>query len=228
MGRLPCRQRLTETPSRGFQMTREARKMRRRSRGQLRYAFAHPRADGSTHRLLDPLDLIEKLTALVPALAFTCGTITVSSLSLWTAWLAMSARGETRSVLACATRGMGSARPSHPLPQTVCGSASLSYSLIVARRSATDLRGIFCPFRRGPAAPSDEILRGLPTERGRDHRGRIRRHPSTNRRKPLSVGAVTEGWELAGARCAACPPAGSIAPSSLMEGLALECARSGT
>jgi hypothetical protein len=38
-----------------------------RSDGQLVYALAHPRADGATHLLLDPRELLEKLCALVPA-----------------------------------------------------------------------------------------------------------------------------------------------------------------
>jgi hypothetical protein len=37
------------------------------SHGQLLYELAHPRADGSTHLLLDPLELLEKLSVLVPA-----------------------------------------------------------------------------------------------------------------------------------------------------------------
>jgi hypothetical protein len=37
------------------------------SHGQLLYELARPRADGSTHLLLDPLELIEKLAVLVPA-----------------------------------------------------------------------------------------------------------------------------------------------------------------
>src|SRR5262245_58545078 len=37
------------------------------SGGQLLYELAHPRADGATHLLLDPLELIEKLCVLVPA-----------------------------------------------------------------------------------------------------------------------------------------------------------------
>jgi len=40
------------------------------SGGQLLYQLAHPRADGATHLLLDPLELIEKLCVLVPALSF--------------------------------------------------------------------------------------------------------------------------------------------------------------
>ena len=35
-------------------------------RGQLLYQLPHPRRDGSTHRLLDPRELIEKLSALIP------------------------------------------------------------------------------------------------------------------------------------------------------------------
>jgi Putative transposase len=37
------------------------------SHGQLLYELAHPRADGATHLLLDPLELLEKLAVLVPA-----------------------------------------------------------------------------------------------------------------------------------------------------------------
>jgi Putative transposase len=34
--------------------------------GQVVFALPHPRADGATHLLLDPLELIEKLTLLIP------------------------------------------------------------------------------------------------------------------------------------------------------------------
>jgi Putative transposase len=37
------------------------------SPGQLLYELPHPRRDGSTYLLLDPLELIEKLSVLVPA-----------------------------------------------------------------------------------------------------------------------------------------------------------------
>ena len=36
------------------------------SGGQLLYELPHPRRDGSTHRLLDPRELIEKLSVLIP------------------------------------------------------------------------------------------------------------------------------------------------------------------
>jgi Putative transposase len=36
------------------------------SHGQLLYELPHPRRDGATHLLLDPLELIEKLTVLIP------------------------------------------------------------------------------------------------------------------------------------------------------------------
>jgi len=36
------------------------------SHGQLLYELAHPRADGATHLLLDPLELLEKLAVLAP------------------------------------------------------------------------------------------------------------------------------------------------------------------
>ena len=35
-------------------------------RGQLMYQLPYPRRDGSTHLLLDPLELIEKLSVLIP------------------------------------------------------------------------------------------------------------------------------------------------------------------
>jgi hypothetical protein len=34
--------------------------------GQLVFELAHPRTDGATHLLLDPLELLEKLTLLIP------------------------------------------------------------------------------------------------------------------------------------------------------------------
>jgi len=40
------------------------------SGGQLLYELPHPRRDGSTHLLLDPLELIEKLSVLVPSPRF--------------------------------------------------------------------------------------------------------------------------------------------------------------
>ena len=36
-----------------------------RARGQVVFELPHPRADGATHLLLDPLELIEKLTLLI-------------------------------------------------------------------------------------------------------------------------------------------------------------------
>ena len=36
------------------------------SGGQLLYQLPHPRRDGSTHLLLDPLEMIEKLSVLIP------------------------------------------------------------------------------------------------------------------------------------------------------------------
>jgi hypothetical protein len=40
------------------------------SHGQLLYELPHPRRDGSTHLLLDPLELIEKMSVLIPAPRF--------------------------------------------------------------------------------------------------------------------------------------------------------------
>ena len=40
------------------------------SHGQLLYELPHPRRDGSTHLLLDPRELIEKLSVLIPAPRF--------------------------------------------------------------------------------------------------------------------------------------------------------------
>src|SRR5437899_4599665 len=36
------------------------------ARGQVVFELPHPRTDGATHLLLDPLELIEKLTLLIP------------------------------------------------------------------------------------------------------------------------------------------------------------------
>jgi hypothetical protein len=41
-----------------------------RSQDQLVYALPHPRRDGSTHLLLDPLELIEKFAVLIPTPRF--------------------------------------------------------------------------------------------------------------------------------------------------------------
>jgi Putative transposase len=40
------------------------------SRGQVVFELPHPRADGATHLLLDPLELIEKLTLPIPPSRF--------------------------------------------------------------------------------------------------------------------------------------------------------------
>ena len=37
------------------------------SGGQLLYELPHPRRDGATHLLFDPLELIEKLSVLIPS-----------------------------------------------------------------------------------------------------------------------------------------------------------------
>ena len=39
---------------------------RKRYEQRALYALAHPRADGATHVVLDPLELLEKLAVLVP------------------------------------------------------------------------------------------------------------------------------------------------------------------
>jgi Putative transposase len=43
------------------------------SHGPLLFELAHPRADGTTHRLREPLELIEKMALLIPPLAFIRG-----------------------------------------------------------------------------------------------------------------------------------------------------------
>ena len=48
------------------------------SGGQLLYELPHPRRDGSTHLLLAPLELIEKLSVLIPRPGFTCSGSTAS------------------------------------------------------------------------------------------------------------------------------------------------------
>jgi hypothetical protein len=48
-------------------LRRSTERLSESSGGQLLYQLGHPRADGATHLLLDPLELIEKLCVLVPA-----------------------------------------------------------------------------------------------------------------------------------------------------------------
>jgi hypothetical protein len=47
-----------------------------RARGQVVFELPHPRTDGATHLLRDPLELIEKLTLLIPPRVFTCCAFT--------------------------------------------------------------------------------------------------------------------------------------------------------
>jgi len=47
-------------------LRRSTERLSESSGGQLLYQLGHPRADGATHLLLDPLELIEKLCVLVP------------------------------------------------------------------------------------------------------------------------------------------------------------------
>jgi Putative transposase len=42
--------------------------------GQLLFELAHPRADGTTHLLLEPLELIEKIALLIPTIPSNCAT----------------------------------------------------------------------------------------------------------------------------------------------------------
>jgi len=60
-----------EPPGRDLPRPPRAReRLTERSGGQLLYEFPHPRRDGSTHLLLDPLALIETLSVLIPAPRF--------------------------------------------------------------------------------------------------------------------------------------------------------------
>jgi hypothetical protein len=44
------------------------------SHGQVVFELPHPRAAGATHLLLDPLDLIEKMSVLIPTTSSNCTT----------------------------------------------------------------------------------------------------------------------------------------------------------
>jgi len=47
------------------------------------FELPHPRADGATHLLLDPLELIEKLTRLIPPPRFPASTTTNHDIAIF-------------------------------------------------------------------------------------------------------------------------------------------------
>ena len=49
-------------------------RLRESSGGLVLYELAHPRADGATHLLLDPLELLEKLSVVIPTIPSDCTT----------------------------------------------------------------------------------------------------------------------------------------------------------
>jgi hypothetical protein len=113
------------------------------SQGQLVYELPHPRRDGSTHLVLDPLELIEQLVVLIPAPRFhllRCHGV----LAPHAAW---RSEGVPRPIAAVdhgaeaggagegAVAVTGSPRP--------CRSAGLSWSALLTRVFALDV--LECP-----------------------------------------------------------------------------------
>ena len=52
------------------------------SHGQVVFEPPHPRADGATHLLLDPLELIEKMSVLIPPPSISCASLSWGSRSV--------------------------------------------------------------------------------------------------------------------------------------------------
>jgi hypothetical protein len=111
------------------------------SGGQLLYELPHPRRDGSTHLLLDPLELIEKLSVLIPPPRF--------HLLRFHGVLAPRARLRP-DVVPRATRDAARAwgpapPPSPPEPQAPpsSGAGRLSWAALLRRVFAIDV--LLCP-----------------------------------------------------------------------------------
>ncbi len=132
--------------------------------GQLLYELPHPRRDGSTHLLLDPLELIEKLSVLVPAPRFHLLRFH-GVLAPRAAWRSQIVPGPTDDV----EHDAGAGGPSE-VPVAVAGSpppsrsAGRSWSALLKRVFAIDV--FLCPRcggRRRIVAvyPGGEGLRSL-------------------------------------------------------------------
>ena len=113
------------------------------SGGQLLYELPHPRRDGSTHLLLDPLELIEKLSVLIPAPRFH--TLRFHGLlaphSSWRSQIIPRPGDAVEQQVGAAGKGVesgagsGSTPPSH--------SAGLSWAALLKRVFALDV--LLCP-----------------------------------------------------------------------------------
>ena len=107
------------------------------SGGQLLYQLPHPRRDGSTHLLLDPLELIEKLSVLIPPPRFHLlrfHGVLAPRAQLRAAVVPRSSRD--------AELGGGPApRPSPPEPQSPpsSGAGRLSWAALMRRVFAVDV-----------------------------------------------------------------------------------------
>jgi putative transposase len=110
--------------------------------GQLLYELAHPRRDGATHLLLDPLELIEKLCVLIPPPRF----------HLLRFHGVLAPRARLRSEVVPSSRGAaeprgGAPAPGPAVPDHGCppSSAAKSFSWAALMKRVFEIDVLRCP-----------------------------------------------------------------------------------
>jgi hypothetical protein len=134
------------------------------SGGQLLYALPHARRDGSTHLLLDPLELIEKLAVLIPAPRFHTLRFhgVLAPHASWRSQIVPTPREAVEGAVGPAGPGVVAGAGSAAAPAS--GSAGLSWAALLKRVFALDvLRCPSCGGRRRIVGvyPGGQRLRDL-------------------------------------------------------------------
>jgi hypothetical protein len=113
------------------------------SGGQLLYELPHPRRDGSTHLLLDPLELIEKLSVLIPSPRFHLLRFhgLLAPHAAWRAQIIPSVRDAVDREGGTAGTGLRPVAGDGSPPSS--GSAGLSWATLMKRVFALDV--LLCP-----------------------------------------------------------------------------------
>ena len=113
------------------------------SGGQLLYALLHPRRDGSTHLLLDPLELIEKLSVLIPSPRFHLLRFhgLLAPHAAWRAQILPSVRDAVDQDVGAAGTGLRPVAGDGSPPSS--GSTGLSWAALMKRVFALDV--LLCP-----------------------------------------------------------------------------------
>jgi hypothetical protein len=139
------------------------------SGGQLLYELPHARRDGSTHLLLDPLELIEKLSVLIPAPRFH--TLRFHGvLAPHAAWRSQIIPTPGDAVAgAVGPAGLGGVAGAGSAAAPASGSAGLSWAALLKRVFALDV--LLCPSCGGRRRivgvyTGGQRLRDLLTRRG--------------------------------------------------------------